>query len=483
MNKAFPDNFLWGYAIAANQAEGAWQRAGKGPCQADIMRWDPERNPQDFARITTRGQIEDALSDTTGVYPKRDGIDFYHRYAEDLRLLALTGINAFRTSINWSRIFPRGDEIEPNAEGLAFYDDLIEELNALGLRPVITLSHYEMPLTLVTEYGGWANRQVLDFFNRYVDLVVQRYAGKIAYWMGFNQINSGIMDPFLALGLLEGDFADVTEAKLRATHHQLLANAHLVEVVHRFDPAAKAGSMIADQTAYPASTRPEDALAVQREDQISYYTADVMVRGAYPAWFDRFCADRGLNVGITEADRTFLRENVSDYVALTYYMTKVIHDGPSTLDQTGWHLQGAAPNPYLTSNEWGWQIDATGFRLALLKLADRYPGTPILVAENGLGSREELTIDGRIHDQNRIEYHRQHIAAMRQAIDEGCDVVGYLIWSGIDLVSASSNERSKRYGFVYVDLDDRGDGTGRRYLKDSSDWFKRVADSNGAELD
>jgi len=474
---SFPDGFLWGFAIAANQAEGAWLAGGKGPCQADVMKWDPSVDPHDIVMITSRDQIEEALADTEGTYPKRDGIDFFHTYAEDLELLAGMGANAFRTSINWARIFPRGDEPEPNPEGLAFCDALIDRLNAVGMKPVITLSHYEMPLTLVTEYGGWANRQVLDFFNRYADLLIERYAGKVAYWMGFNQINSGLMDPYLALGLLEDELDDVTQAKLTAIHHQLLANAHLVQTVHRLDPRAQAGSMILDMTAYPATTKPADALAVQHADQTVYYTADVMLRGAYPVWFDRYCASHGYDLGITAADRRLLADNISDYLAVSYYVTRVLESTPgSMLDRTGWSVLGDLPNPHLERSRWGWQIDPAGFRLALIKLADRYPGVPVLVAENGIGSRDSLEPDGTVHDDYRIAYHRDHVHAMQQAIDEGANVAGYLVWSGIDIVSASSNERSKRYGFVYVDLDDQGHGTGRRVLKDSYNYFRQLAD-------
>ena len=480
---SFPEDFLWGFAIAANQAEGAWQAGGKGPCQADVMRWDPSVDAHDIAMITSRAQIEAALADTEGVYPKRDGIDFFHTYAEDLELLAGTGVNAFRTSINWARIFPRGDEAEPNAEGLAFYDALIEKLGAVGLRPVITLSHYEMPLALTTEYGGWLDRRVLEFFNHYADLMVERYAGKVAYWMGFNQINSGLMDPFLALGLLEDELADVTAAKLTAIHHQLVANAHLVQTVHRVDPTAKVGSMILDMTAYPATTKPADALAVQHADQVVYYTADVMLRGAYPRWFERYCQVEGIDLGITDDDRELLASGISDYLAISYYVTRVLEDAPGTMvDHTGWGVLGDLPNPYLDRSRWGWQIDPTGLQLALLKLADRYPGVPVLVAENGLGNRDVLEADGTVHDDYRIAYHRDHVAAMRRAVDEGVNVAGYLVWSGIDIVSASSNERSKRYGFVHVDLDDEGNGSGARVRKDSYEYFRKVVASNGVEL-
>lgn len=289
------------------------------------------------------------------------------------------------------------------------------------------------------------------------------------------------MDPYLALGLLEDELDSVTETKLTAIHHQLLANAHLVQTVHRIDPAAKAGSMILDMTAYAASTKPKDALAVQHADQEVFYTADVMVRGAYPRWFEEACAERGLNLGITEDDRALLADSTSDYLAVSYYVTRVLQAGAhSMLDHTGWSVLGDLPNPNLESTRWGWQIDPTGFHLALLKLADRYPGLPILVAENGLGNRDVLEADGAIHDDYRIDYHRDHIAAMARAIEEGVDVAGYLVWSGIDVVSASSNERTKRYGFLYVDLDDNGEGSGRRLPKDSYAYFRNVAMSNGA---
>lgn len=482
MTQAFPDDFLWGFAIAANQAEGAWLADGKGPDQADIMRWDSTRDPHEVALINTRAEIEAALSDTTGIYPKRDGIDFYNTYNEDLDLLAGMGVNCMRTSINWSRIFPNGDDPEPNPAGLAFYDALIDKMNAVGMTPIITLSHYEMPLRLVTEYGGWLNRKVLDLFNRYSDLIVERYAGKVGYWIAFNQVNGGIIDPSLSMGVLEDQVDNLTAAKLTGLHHQLLATAHLVETVHRVDPSAKAGSMIGDATSYAATTKPEDVLALQRFDQAMYYPVDVMVRGEYPRWFERYLADHGIDIGITDADRQLLRENTSDHLAVSYYLTRVLQAGPHILDHLGWDFGGDLPNPYLTRSRWGWQVDPVGFHIALLKLADRYPGLPIVIAENGLGVREALDADGGVHDADRIEYHRDHIKAMRDAIDEGCNVVAYCAWSGIDIVSCSSNERTKRYGFVYVDLDDEGSGTGRRVPKDSYAWYRGVVASNGAEL-
>jgi 6-phospho-beta-glucosidase len=481
-SSVFADDFRWGFAIAANQAEGAWRVGGKGPSQADIMRWAPDGDPTQIAVVRTSTEVEAALADAEGVYPKRDGIDFYNTYAEDLELLAGMGANSMRISIAWSRIFARGDEEDPNPEGLAFYDALITKMNDVGLRPVITLSHYEMPLALVTEYGGWANRQVLDFYNRYADLVVERYAGQVSHWIAFGQMNTGLLDPFLALGILEDHHENLVEAKLTGLHHQLLATAHVVDTVHRVDPGAKAGSMIVDVTSYPATTHPLDALAVQHSDQAVYYMADVMVRGSYPRWFERYCAARGYDLGISAEDRALLLAHTVDFLAISYYSTRLVHDGMDMIEANGWSLNGERPNPQLSRSRWGWQVDPVGFRLALLKYADRYPHLPILVAENGLGYSDVLDEGDQIHDTGRIAYHQAHLEELKAAVVEGCLVEGYLAWSGIDVVSCSSNERTKRYGFIYVDLDDAGNGSGRRILKDSYEWYREVVTSNGATL-
>lgn len=482
MSQPFPEDFLWGYSLAANQAEGAWNVDGKGPSQADIMAFDPARGAHEVAIIKTRAQIEAALTNTSAIYPKRDAVGFYEHFEDDLTLLAGTGANALRTSLSWPRIFPRGDESAPNRAGLAFYHRLLDKMNDLGLQPIITLSHYEMPLPLITEYGGWENRQLLEFYNRYAETVIGEYAGKVRYWMSFNAPNSGIIDPYLALGVLEGEVPDIAAAKIRAIHHQLLANAQMVKLVHEIDPQAKAGSMNMDLTGYPATTDPADVIANLRADRVFYYPSDVMVNGEYPTWMETYISRHGIDRDLSDSDRELLANNTIDYLAFSYYMTRVVKTEPSLLETTGWNLVSDLPNDYLDRNAWGWQVDPTGLHIALAKLADRYPGLPLLISENGYGERETPSGDGVVHDAYRIAYHRDHITAVREAIAEGCNVAGYLAWSGIDIVSASSNERSKRYGFVHIDLDDHGRGSASRTPKDSYHWYKAVVESNGARL-
>jgi len=479
----FPEDFLWGVAIAANQAEGAWQQAGKGPSQADVMRFDPDLDLHSIATTESVADVVRALADGSGIYPKRDGIGFYETYRDDLELLGQLGINAFRTSIAWSRLYPRGDEAEPNADALKFYDDLFATVRQHGMRPVVTLTHYEMPLNLVTELGGWRNREVMDHFLRFAGTAISRWSPLVDVWMVFNQLNTGLLDPFLALGLLDVSDAEMPAVKMQALHHQFVANAAVVAMAHRANPSALAGSMVLDMTAYPATTRPADVLAQVQEEQVTLFPSDVLVRGAYPPAATRYLRDHGISLDIRDGDLELIAKHTVDYLAISYYVTRVVGEGPTSLDRTGWSINGDRPNLHLAASPWGWQIDPLGLRTALNKYADRYPGMPILIAENGLGSEDVLTPAGEVHDPYRIDYHREHIRAVGQAIDDGCTVMGYLAWSGIDVVSASSNQRSKRYGFIYVDLDDFGVGSGRRIRKDSFDWFQAVVTSRADALD
>jgi 6-phospho-beta-glucosidase len=477
-----PDDFLWGIAIAANQAEGAWLEGGKGPSQADVMRFVPEQDLHEIATTDTSGEIKQSLKDAVGAYPKREGIDFFHSYRDDIALLSGLGINAFRTSIAWSRLFPRGDEAEPNADGLKFYDDLFATLREHGLQPVITLSHYEMPLALVTELGGWRNRAVLEHFLRFARTAIERWSPTVDCWMVFNQLNTGLLDPFLALGIVDVADDEMPAAKMQALHHQFVANARVVELAHAVNPRARVGSMVLDMTAYPASKRPEDNLARVREDQAILFPADVIVRGAYPPAATRYLHKHGIRLEMADGDLDLIAAQTVDYLAVSYYVTRLVEEGPTSLDAPGWSITGPRPNPHLPATPWGWQIDPIGLRTALNALTDRYPGTPLLIAENGLGAEDVPGADGIVHDPYRIDYHRSHVAAMLDAIDDGCSVMGYLAWSGIDVVSASSNQRSKRYGFVHVDLDNLGSGTGRRTPKDSYSWYREVTRSGGRVL-
>lgn len=487
-NKAptgFPEGFLWGGAVAASQVEGAWRQDGRGPSVADVEPFIADRDYTKLDFVRGRKEIEDALTDATRTFPKRHGIDFFHTYPQDIALMAEMGMKAFRMSISWSRIFPRGDEHEPNEAGLAFYDRYFDELIEHDIEPIVSLSHYDMPLALVTEYGGWKNREVLGFFERYAAVVLERYAKKVQYWIAFNQINSALMDPYVTLGLLEEDYDGpeaFNAAKWQAIHNQLVGNARAVRLGRSFNPEARMGSMIVDLTVYPRTSAPGDALAAQEYEQFSLLFSDVMVRGTYPGRVARYLSERGIELELGEHDLAELAENTIDYLAFSYYHTMVVSEGFNLGDNLGW--TPARPefrNEHLEVTDWSWQIDPVGMRYVLNSLWDRYQ-LPLMIAENGIGVRDTLEGDGSVHDPYRVEFLRRHIEEMREAVKGGVDVFSYLMWSPIDIISSGTSEMTKRYGLIYIDQDDYGNGSKKRVKKDSFDWYRSVIASNGEEL-
>ncbi|MGC3956311.1 MAG: glycoside hydrolase family 1 protein [Propionicimonas sp.] len=473
----FPEGFLWGGAIAANQAEGAWQADGKGWCLADInlFRGDLPLDKRSNAELTT-ADVEAAVVDQVGRYPKRDAIDFYHTYPEDLRLLAGTGMNAFRTSVNWARIFPNGDETEPNEAGLAYYDRLVDEMIANGMEPVLTVSHYEMPLHLTTAYSGWYSRELIDFFVRYCEVLFDRFAGRVKYWILVNQINLITHESFNHLGVAADKVANLDEAKYQAVHNELVACARATRLAHDRHPELEIGVMLCHGNADPASCKPEDVLAALQQNQMEYYFSDVALRGRYPGFALRYFADHGIELQLGADDEADLAAGTADFLAFSYYYTRII-------DQASWAAgkSNGIDNPHLEASPWGWSINPTGLRVALNQYWDRYQ-VPLMIAENGLGAFDEPDENGRVHDDYRIAYYREHVRAMREAIKDGVEMIGYFPWGPIDIVSCSSSEMSKRYGFIHVDLDDYGQGSGKRTPKDSYDWYRAVVASNGEVL-
>ncbi|MBT1869573.1 6-phospho-beta-glucosidase [Enterobacter mori] len=461
--KTFPDDFLWGGAVAANQVEGAYLEDGKGLSTSDVQ-------PQGVF-----GPVVERVAGDSGI--KDVAIDFYHRYPEDIKLFAEMGFSCLRVSIAWTRIFPNGDEQVPNEAGLAFYDRLFDELAAHDITPLVTLSHYEMPWGLVKQYGGWGSRQTITFFERYARTVFARYREKVKLWLTFNEINMSLHAPMTGVGLSE------TSSKgevYQAIHHQLVASALAVKACHEIIPDAKIGNMLLGGLMYPLTCRPEDVLEALQENRAWQFFGDVQCRGAYPGYMLRFFRDSGIQIDITDADREALKSTV-DFISFSYYMTGCVTTDEELNKQARGNILSMVPNPHLASSEWGWQIDPVGLRTLLNVLWDRYQ-KPLFIVENGLGAKDKPDADGMVQDDYRISYLNDHLVQVREAIDDGVEVMGYTSWGPIDLVSASKAELSKRYGFIYVDRDDSGKGTLARSRKKSFYWYKEVIATKGASL-
>lgn len=473
--EGFPKDFLWGGAIAANQAEGAWDVDGKGWCVADINEFLPDVDLEKKSNMEiTTAYIKEAMNSTERIFPKRWGIDFYHTYKDDLKLLAELGLKTFRTSINWARIFPNGDELEPNEAGLQFYDDLFDEIIKNGMEPMITMSHYEMPLHLITSYKGWYSREVIDFFVRYGQVLLDRYHDKVKKWIVVNQINLIVHESFNHLGIPEDAVEDLLSAKYQGVHNEMVASALITKYAHAHYPDNEIGMMLCGGPSYAASSKAEDVLAALKLNQMEYFFADVLLRGLYPGYAFRYFDDKGIHVTFGEDDEEALK-HTADFMSFSYYYTQICDQDSYDKDL------GPHRNKELPANPWGWTIDPIGLRILLNEFYDRYQ-CPIYITENGIGYFDKLE-NGSIHDSYRIEYYRDHIRAMKEAIKDGVDLRGYYAWGPIDIVSCSSSEMSKRYGFIYVDSDDYGKGSGERIKKDSFAWYQRVIRSNGEIID
>jgi 6-phospho-beta-glucosidase len=473
----FKENFLWGGAVAAHQLEGGWQDGGKGVSVADVMTVGAHGVP----RRITNGVLEGEN------YPNHEAIDFYGRYKEDVKLFAELGLKCFRTSIAWTRIFPKGDEAEPNEAGLQFYDDLFDECLKYGIEPVITLSHFEMPYHLVTEYGGWKNRKMIDFFARFSEVCFTRYKDKVTYWMTFNEINNQTnyyedFAPFTNSGLKFDAEDDREKIMYQAAQYELVASAKAIEIGHQINPNFEIGCMIAMVPIYPYSCSPSDMMAATVAMQRRYWFTDVHCKGRYPSYMKAYFDRKQFDLDITTEDEVQLTKGTVDYIGFSYYMSFAVkdHDKGPAYDYDEAH--DLVENPYVKASEWGWQIDPTGLRYAMNWFNDRYE-LPLFIVENGFGAVDEIGDDGEIHDEYRIDYLREHIEAMQEAvIYDGIDLMGYTPWGFIDLVSAGTGEMKKRYGFIYVDKNNEGQGTLERSKKDSFYWFQNVIASNGEKL-
>ena len=488
--KQFPEGFLWGGATAANQFEGGWKEGGKGISVSDVALFRDPKSLAELSDVHANCDINDEMiqkalaTDDEVYYPKRHGIDFYHHFKEDIALFAEMGFKTFRLSISMSRIFPRCDEEEPNEEGLKFYDEVFDECLKYNIEPLVTMSHYEPQLAFAMEYDGWYNRKSIDFFTKYVDVITKRYAKKVKYWLTFNEVDSITRHPFMTGGLIESRFPPekFEEVKFQAMHHQFVASALATKICHENIPGSMVGCMLTKHTFYPLSPRPEDALAAQQAMRELFAFSDTQVHGEYPAYLLARFKNHGLNIVMTDEDLEIMKAYPVDFISFSYYSSSCAAAPREGLEMTNANTMQVVKNPYLPSSDWGWQIDPTGLRISLVDLYDRYR-KPLFIVENGLGAKDVVEEDGTINDQYRIDYLKAHMKAMYDAIElDGVELLGYTTWGPIDLLSNSTNQMSKRYGFIYVDLDDYGNGTYKRMKKKSFDWYKEVIATNGASL-
>lgn len=477
---SFPEGFLWGGAFAANQVEGGVREGGKGLSTADVFPRGDRKKGGVFDR--TYDQILQAASDPEDLkYPKRRGIDFYHRYREDIALFREMGFKALRFSISWSRIFPDGDEERPNEEGLAFYRSMICELKKNGIEPIVTLSHFEMPLHLCLKYNGWTDRRLIAYFVRFAETVFEAFHGEVKYWITFNEIDATVHIPLTGAGIIREKTENMEKACYQALHHQFVASAAVTKLAHEKYPGLQIGCMTTKNLKYPATCRPEDCMQWLKETAEDGFYTDVQVFGEYPYGIRNKWKKKGLEPEMKPEDAALLKENTVDFVSFSYYASLVVSEEGAKKEKVSANLLVGEKNPYLKQTPWGWQIDPVGLRFSLNQLYDRYR-LPLFVAENGMGTLDQLE-EETVCDDYRISYIRAHIREMEKAIEDGVEVLGYTYWGCIDCISASTSEMSKRYGFIYVDQDDEGRGTLRRYKKKSFDWYKKVIASNGEDLE
>ncbi|WP_411705825.1 6-phospho-beta-glucosidase [Edaphovirga cremea] len=471
----FPDDFLWGGAIAANQAEGAYLADGKGLTTVDVIPHGKNRMPIKL------GLIESVTLDENEYYPSHQAIDFYHRYKEDIALLAEMGFTVFRTSIAWSRIFPKGDERQPNQAGLQFYRDMFLECKKYGIEPLVTLCHFDVPLHLVTEYGSWRSRKMIDFFAHYAKTCFEAFDGLVKYWLTFNEINILLHSPFSGAGLQFKEGENKEQVKYQAAHHELVASALVTRIAHEINPENQIGCMLAGGNFYPYSCKPEDVWTALEKDRENLFFIDVQARGAYPAYAAKIFREKQVALAVEEGDNEILKHTV-DFVSFSYYASRCAAADMNEKNTSAANVVKSLKNPYLQVSDWGWGIDPLGLRIAMNTLHDRYQ-KPLFLVENGLGAKDTVEANGEINDDYRIAYLREHIKAMKDAIADGMPLMGYTSWGCIDLVAASTGEMGKRYGFIYVDRDDAGHGTLQRTRKKSFYWYKKVIATNGESLD
>ncbi|EGP4988688.1 6-phospho-beta-glucosidase [Enterococcus faecium] len=472
----FRKDFLWGGATAANQCEGGYDEGGRGLANVDVVPIGEDR----FSVITGKKKMFEF--DEDHFYPAKIAIDMYHHYKEDIALFAEMGFKTYRMSIAWSRIFPMGDEKEPNESGLKFYEDVFKECQKYGIEPLVTITHFDCPMHLIKEYGAWRSRELVGFYENLCRVIFNRYKGLVKYWLTFNEINMILHAPFMGAGLYFEEEENEEQIKYQAAHHELVASAIATKIAHEVDPENKVGCMLAAGAYYPYTCNPEDVWASRKSDRENYFFIDVQSRGEYPAYALKEMERNGIQIKMEPGDAALLKEHTVDFISFSYYSSRVSTTDNELLEQTAGNIFASVKNPYLEASEWGWQIDPLGLRITMNDIYDRYQ-KPLFIVENGLGAVDTPDENGYVEDDYRIDYLAAHIQAMKDAVElDGVDLLGYTTWGCIDLVSAGTGEMKKRYGFIYVDRDNEGNGTLARSKKKSFNWYKKVIDSNGENL-
>lgn len=472
----FRTDFLWGGATAANQCEGGYNEGGRGLANVDVAPAGPNR----YEVIT--GIKKMFNFDDKHFYPAKQAIDMYTHFKEDIALFGEMGFKTYRLSIAWTRIFPNGDEEQPNEEGLEFYEKVFKECHKYGIEPLVTITHFDCPMHLVEKYGSWRNRKMIGFYEKLCRVLFNRYKGLVKYWLTFNEINMILHAPFMGAGLYFEKDENKEQIKYQAAHHELVASAIATKIAHEVDSENQVGCMLAAGPNYSYTCKPEDVLASRKADQKNYFFIDVQSRGKYPAYALKEMELRGIKLEIEDGDLDILKNYTVDFISFSYYASRVITDDHTLVERTEGNMFPSVKNPYLESSEWGWQIDPIGLRITLNDLYDRYQ-KPLFIVENGLGANDIPDENGYVTDNYRIKYLSEHIQAMKDAVDfDGVDLMGYTSWGCIDLISAGTGEMKKRYGFIYVDRDNEGNGSLKRTKKKSFDWYKNVIATNGEQL-
>lgn len=466
-------DFLWGGATAANQCEGGYLEGGKGLGTVDVI------PAGEYRRKVCTGDMDYHLLPAGTCYPSHEAVDMYHHWKEDVALMAELGFRCYRFSISWARIFPTGEEITPNEEGLCFYENLIDELLFHHIEPVVTICHFDMPLTLAEKYGSWRSRKVIDAYLKYCEAIFRRFDGKVRYWMTFNEINMLMHMPFIGAGIRFFERENRKQVLYQAAHHELVASALATKLAHEINPANQIGCMLAGGQYYPYSCKPEDVWSAMEKNRDNFFFIDVQSRGAYPSYAKKEMERLGIVLEMADGDEQILKDHTVDFVAFSYYSSRLTSADPNVGTSTEGNVIKSLRNPHLKVSEWGWQIDPLGLRITLNTLYERYQ-KPLFIVENGLGAADTPDESGEIADDYRIEYLEAHVRAMMDAVElDGVDLIGYTPWGWIDLVSASTGEMRKRYGMVYVDKDDDGNGSLERRRKKSFYWYQQVIATNG----